>query len=140
MASVLYSGAKTLGLRARTAPAAVVSVHRGFSPRTPERLASALNVTLADVAKVTRISPRTLARRMASGERLTPDESERVLRVASVYEQAVAFFGDAQAARNWLHAPREVFAGQTPLQMAETEVGSKEVERLLLRLAHGVYA
>ena len=135
-----YPGARTLGLRSATPLEAAGSIRRGFSPEAPARLARLVGVPLAEVTRVTRIAPRTLARRTASGGRLTPDESERVLRVAALVEQAVDFFGSTEGARGWLNAPRPVFGGLTPWEMADTEVGAREVERLLGRLAHGVYS
>lgn len=140
MATTYYPGARTLGLRSTTALAAVEAVQRGFSPDAPSRLARALGVPLADVARAARLAPRTLARRTARQERLTAEESERVLRVAALYEQAVAVLGSPEAAQRWLFAPRPVFDGRTPIALADTEVGAREVERLLHRLDHGVFS
>lgn len=90
------------------------------------------------IERVMHTPKRTLARRKAAG-RLQPDESERLLRLSIVFEKAVELFeGDAEAARRWLAAPARALGGATPLEMAESEIGAREVEDLIGRLEHGV--
>lgn len=92
------------------------------------------------ISHVMRTPRRTLARRKSAG-RLHPDESERLLRLSILFEKAVALFeGDVTAARNWLSTPKKAFAGGTPLDMAESEIGAREVEDLIGRLEHGVFS
>ncbi len=43
-------------------------------------------------------------------------------------------------AREWLNRPLRELGGHTPLQMATTEPGALEVERVLGRLEHGIFA
>ena len=83
---------------------------------------------------------RTLARRKSKGK-LSPDESERLLRLSRVFELAVDLFeGDNAAALRWLTSPRKALEGNTPLAYARTEVGAREVENLIGRMEHGVFA
>jgi putative toxin-antitoxin system antitoxin component (TIGR02293 family) len=78
-------------------------------------------------------------RRKASG-RLQPDESERLLRISSVFERALELFeGDVQRARRWLSTPSKELDGTSPLDFARTEIGAREVEDLIGRLEHGVF-
>lgn len=92
-----------------------------------------------EIAELVQIPPRTLTRRQSEG-RLRPDESDRVLRAAGVFDMAVDLFeGDVNAARQWLQAPQTGLGGETPLAFASTEVGAREVERLINRLEHGVF-
>jgi len=72
---------------------------------------------------------------------LTPHESERLLRLALVFEKTVDLFeGNADAARDWLNTSNKALAGESPLAMVETEIGAREVEDLIGRLEHGVFA
>ena len=104
------------------------------------RFQKASGLPLGTLAALLRIPPRTLVRRRAAG-RLAPEESERLLRVATVFEQAVALFeGDVAVARGWLTRPKKAFAGETPMHLARTEIGAREVERLIGRLEHGVFS
>lgn len=104
-----------------------------------DALAGALEVSEAALAGVTGISATTLARRKRSGH-FTPAESEHVLRVATLLDQARGVFGDAGDAAAWLKTPNPSLGGATPLAYADTEVGAREVENLLGRIDYGVYS
>lgn len=91
------------------------------------------------ITRVMQTPKRTLARRKAQG-RLRPDESERLLRLSTVFDKAVELFeGDIDGARRWLSRPAKALGGMTPLEMAESEIGAREVEDLIGRLEHGVF-
>jgi putative toxin-antitoxin system antitoxin component (TIGR02293 family) len=86
------------------------------------------------------LPPRTFARRKASG-RLTSDESEKLLRISAIYEQAIDLFeGDREGALKWLTTPKKVLDNKTPLQYSRTELGAREVEKFIGRLEHGVFS
>lgn len=85
------------------------------------------------------IPPRTLARRKSAG-RFSSDESERIIRLGRVFDLAVDLFeGDTAAAVNWLKTPKRALAGNTPLSYARTDIGGREVERLIGQLEYGVF-
>jgi len=112
----------------------------GFSFPALERFHKESGLPMADIAQLLRIPPRTLIRRRAAGH-LNPDESERLLRIASIFEKAVDLFdGDVANAMKWLTGPKKALAGQTPLWFSRTEVGAREVEALIGRLEHGVFS
>jgi putative toxin-antitoxin system antitoxin component (TIGR02293 family) len=96
-------------------------------------------LTQETIIRVMQTPKRTLARRKAQG-RLRPDESERLLRLSTVFDKAVELFeGDVDGARRWLSRPAKALGGLTPLEMAESEIGAREVEDLIGRLEHGVF-
>jgi len=85
------------------------------------------------------ISRSTLQRRKANG-RLSPDESDKVMRFARLLEHATDVFGDIDKARAWLKHPQYGLGGAVPLDYAETEIGAREVDNLLGRIDYGVYS
>jgi putative toxin-antitoxin system antitoxin component (TIGR02293 family) len=106
------------------------------------RLASMARVSglsVKEIAAVLGTPPRTLARRKAHGN-LSGGESERLLRLARLFDLAVNLFeGDAAAARAWLRRPAKALAGRTPLQLAQSEIGARAVEDLIGRLEYGIF-
>ena len=113
---------------------------RGFSYQALIAFETNSGVSLQALAETIGIPERTLARRRAAG-RLAPEESERLLRLSSIFEKAVDLFeGDVSSAVHWLASPKRALANQTPLQYARTEVGTREVENLIGRLEHGVFS
>ena len=111
---------------------------KGLPAESFDRLRGALDVPAADLAEAVHITPRTLRRRMQQG-RLTPDESERLLRLVRLFEQAVDVLGDETRARRWMTTPLPVL-GRAPFLYADTEPGACEVEQVLGRIAHGVFS
>jgi putative toxin-antitoxin system antitoxin component (TIGR02293 family) len=129
-----------LGLAPASAAELIQQVERGFSYKTLHSLESSSGIPSPALAGMAGIPERTLARRKAAG-RFTPEESERLLRLSTVFELAVELCeGDNAAALRWLTAPRKALEGNTPLAYARTEVGAREVENLIGRLEEGVFS
>ena len=117
----------------------IAQVRAGLPYAALEALRERLGLPLPDLATVTGIPLRTLARRRQTG-RLDRLESERVLRIERLLALATEMLRDGERARDWLRAPKSALAGQSPLEVADTEVGAREVEQLIGRLRHGVFA
>ena len=104
-----------------------------------EALREPLGLSLQELAGFAGIPGRTLVRRRQAG-RLDPTESERVLRIERLLALATEMLRDVHRARDWLRSPKAALAGHSPLDYADTEVGAREVEQLIGRLRHGVFA
>ena len=131
---------RALGLKAESSSELIRQVTRGFSYHVIRALETHSGIGLPEIASVIGLPARTLARRKASG-RLTPDESEKLLRLSSVFEQAVDLFEGSQSdALKWLTTPKKALENQTPLFYARTELGAREIANLIGRLEHGVYS
>jgi putative toxin-antitoxin system antitoxin component (TIGR02293 family) len=128
---------KLIGIRCVGPIELDAEVKKGFACTTYERLLNRTKVQPSVLAEVIGVSPRTLHRR--KGGRLRRQESDRLLRFSRLFAQAAELFeGDEQAARRWLQRPLKALGGQTALELAKTDVGTREVEALITRLEHGV--
>jgi putative toxin-antitoxin system antitoxin component (TIGR02293 family) len=114
-------------------------IQKGFPFRELEMLQDTIGMPLEQLAKRLLISRSTLQRRKAAG-RLSPDESDKVMRFSRLTTQATDLFGNVDKARAWLKHPQRGLGGAIPLDYAETEIGAKEVEKLLGRMKYGVYS
>ena len=119
----------------------VKQIHQGVSCCGHRELADELGVTQNTLLRVTKIAPATLTRRRKSASGLlSPEESDRVYRVAAAYRRALQLFeGEAEAAWRWLSEPAKALGDDSPLQHLDTEAGAAEVRDLIGRLEHGVY-
>jgi putative toxin-antitoxin system antitoxin component (TIGR02293 family) len=127
-----------VGLRTYDTGRLVRRVEAGLSFRAFERLQAGLDLSARRLAELVDISPRTLARRRER-EHLDAAESDRLLRAARLFGAAIELFeGDDAAAREWLRTPQPGLGGAVPLELAHTEIGAREVERLVGRLEHGI--
>jgi len=130
----------SLGITAATTDELIAQVERGFSFKALRRLESHSGLPISMIASIIGIPERTLARRKTAG-RLTLEESERLLRVSTVFEKAVELFeGDVEAAVKWLTTSQRALGHNPPLAYARTELGAREAESLIGRLEHGVFS
>ncbi len=128
-----------MGLSAERTDELIQEVRKGLSFKTLESLSSKSGISVPELAAIIEIPERTLARRKAAG-RLARDESERLLRISTIFQKAVELFnGDMPEAVAWLLRPRRALADHTPLAYSGTELGAREVENLIGQLEHGVF-
>jgi putative toxin-antitoxin system antitoxin component (TIGR02293 family) len=115
-------------------------IKNGLEFSALESLSFVTGQVVPDLAPRVGIPLRTLARRKAAG-RLSMEESERVVRLANLYEKASELFnGDTASVRQWMSQPKKALGGESPLDYAATEIGAREVENLIGRLEHGVFS
>jgi putative toxin-antitoxin system antitoxin component (TIGR02293 family) len=129
-----------LGLK----PSALLARHdqmkRGIPFSSMEKLRGTLSLSPKEMAQALHLPERTLSRRKVEGH-LQQDESNRLVRIASIFKKAVDLFeGDIQAAANWFKTPVLGLDGHIPLDLVETEAGALEVEALIERLEYGVFS
>ena len=114
-------------------------IQKGLRFSELETLQNTLDLPFEQLAAKLAISRSTLQRRKAAG-RLSPDESDKVMRLQRLLEHATKVFGDVEKARAWLKHPQYGLGGAVPLDYAETEIGAREVDDLLGRIDYGVYS
>ena len=114
-------------------------VEAGVPVSTMTNFVAASGMQLKDIYAVV-IPARTLKHRKARKERLTPDESDKLVRLVRVYDQAVRVLGDKEKALYWLSEPKERFDGRTPVQMLRTDLGGRMVEEMLGQILYGMFA
>jgi putative toxin-antitoxin system antitoxin component (TIGR02293 family) len=130
----------SLGITAASTGELISQVERGFSFKSLRQLESHSGMPVSVIASIIGIPERTLARRKTAG-RLTSEESERLLRISTVFEKAVELFeGDAAAAVKWLTTSQKALGYHPPMTYSRTELGAREVENLIGRLEHGVFS
>ncbi|HMF54334.1 MAG TPA: antitoxin Xre/MbcA/ParS toxin-binding domain-containing protein [Edaphobacter sp.] len=115
------------------------NVEAGVPVDTMTSFLSASGVEWKDVYEVV-IPARTLKHRRSRRESLSSDESDKLARLVRIFDQAVAVFGDAERARNWLGTPKKRFDQRTPLQMLRTDLGGRMVEEMLGQIDYGMFA
>jgi len=137
---------KTATLEKKTATAKAMHpsqlIHRiqkGLRFSELEALQKQLDLPLDELASKLSISRATLHRRKNAG-RLSPDESDKVMRFSRLLEHAADVFGNVERGRAWLKFPQYGLGGVVPLEYAKTEVGAREVDNLLGRIDYGVYS
>jgi putative toxin-antitoxin system antitoxin component (TIGR02293 family) len=86
------------------------------------------------------IPQRTRRHRADKKQPLTVDESDRAVRLLRIQSVAEATFGDKEKANRWLRRALTELRGETPLDVAQTEVGARVIETVLGKIAWGAAA
>jgi putative toxin-antitoxin system antitoxin component (TIGR02293 family) len=115
-------------------------VREGLPAASVTVLAERLDIGSTTLSEKLGIPLRTLTRRLSQRSRLTSSESDRMVRLARVFATAVEMIGDETKAVEWLQTPNRALGGQRPIDQLDTDVGAREVEHLLGRIAYGVYS
>ena len=114
----------------------LLPVRQGYSLDVVDRALAAGKVSLVELDRL--VLPRkTLAHRRILGS-LTSDQSDRLSRLLRLIDEAEATFGDAAKAHTWLRRPTPLLDGEAPLDRLDTDFGSRQVEAILGRIAHGL--
>lgn len=135
--SVLGHMSKLLDLKLDSESDTVRVITSGLTARTYKRVARRLKFPATLVAPES-----TVRRRLSSKGRFTEAESERVVRLARVYAEAVQLFGDEDAALDWFKTPARYLSGGpdiTPMALSATDAGARLIESHIRRTAHGIF-
>jgi len=112
------------------------AIREGFPPAVVQALLQASGLTLKELAAALDLSPRSLQRRRRSG-RLAQYESDRLYRLARIVAIANEYLGDHERATRWLKRPNLALGGIAPVSAMDTELGARQVENVLGRIAYG---
>jgi putative toxin-antitoxin system antitoxin component (TIGR02293 family) len=132
-----------LGIGGQHKRDSMVSVVKQGLPLTAfDAVAEYARVTIAELSAVTAISQRTLQRRAKTEKKPTLDreQSDRLTRVARLYQFAGEVLGSADAARSWMSTPNRSLDNARPFDLLNTELEAREVEDALGRIQHGVFS
>ena len=132
-------GARVLKRKGVTPEGLRAQLRTGLPYSALEAVASGFEIGTADLVAVLHVPPRTLARRKRE-KRLRADESDRLFRLGRIATLAEDVLGSREKAARWLHEPNRALGSATPLHQMDTDLGARQVEDILLRVAHGVYS
>lgn len=133
-------GRKVLGRTVKRPADLADLVRRGLPADSVTALGESLRVGNAALSRKLGIPQRTLSRRLHQRSLLTAAESDRTVRLARVYANAVEMIGDREKAIDWLNTPNRALGGDRPFDHLDTDVGARMVDDLLGRIAYGVYS
>ena len=112
------------------------AIREGFRPAVLEELMRASGLTLKELADSLDLSLRSLQRRRRGG-RLARYESDRLYRLARLMAIANEYLGDKERAIRWFKRPNRALGGVAPVRAIDTELGARQVENILGRIAYG---
>jgi putative toxin-antitoxin system antitoxin component (TIGR02293 family) len=133
---------ESLGLSERDLgeEALIGRIRSGLPYSALDAVASRFGLSTTELLQILGIPQRTLARRKRT-QMLSADESDRLVRLARIAAFAEQTYGNPVRAGRWLREPNSALGDAVaPIHWLDTDLGSREVEELLIRIAHGVYS
>ena len=104
-----------------------------------EAIMSTFQLEREHVSSALHLPLRTLTRRKRE-QRLNPDESDRLFRLARIAAQAVEVLGSQEKAASWLRQPNRALSNQNPVDLLDTDAGVRQLEEILGRIEFGVFS
>jgi putative toxin-antitoxin system antitoxin component (TIGR02293 family) len=137
--TVLLETTRMLGLkRVRTQLDLMPLIRDGLPFTSLERVSKYLEISPLVMVASLGLAKRTVSRR-AQEKKLSPSESERVVRLSRVLAEAKHVLGSEEKARRWALKPSRALAGAIPLRLLDTDIGANAVFEELGRIEHGVF-
>lgn len=113
-------------------------VRDGLPVQALDQLVRDTGLTAKEVEHL--IVPRkTLAHRRKLGT-LSPDQSDRLMRVQKLINRASETFGDLASALVFLRAPKQRLGGTSLMSLLDTDAGADVLVEWLTHIDHGILA
>jgi putative toxin-antitoxin system antitoxin component (TIGR02293 family) len=116
---------------------AVKAIRAGLPARAFVGVADALNLTVDELAGILGVSPRTIRDQRKKFGRLSSENTEKLVRMVRIQQQARKIFSTDEAASDWLTSPAPALGGAKPMDLLDTDLGAREVESILSGIAYG---
>jgi putative toxin-antitoxin system antitoxin component (TIGR02293 family) len=113
------------------------AIERGLPLKTLDEFSAYSGIPVKSLLEVV-IPARTLKHRRQRKEPLNLDESDRLARVARMYELAVKVYGDRKDGMEFMISPMPRFDGNAPIEVLRTEAGGNAVEEFLIQIDEGM--
>lgn len=117
---------ETIDVIRATLPPTVVSEAMDFLSAPRNELLAALRIPVS-----------SFHRKLTTKQALSPEETERVMRLADITRTATGAFGGQSEARAWLNAANIALGGQSPFSLLDTDAGAGQVRRVLTAVNYG---
>ena len=115
-------------------------VKEGLPMESAAFLQNNFGLTNKEMSRILSISESTYQRRIRAKATLTPDESEKAISLAEVYEKGIEVFRNQSDFETWLQSEIPGMGNHRPINMLDSMIGRKHVMDGLNRILHGIFS
>jgi putative toxin-antitoxin system antitoxin component (TIGR02293 family) len=133
----VLGGPRVLGRSVRCPEDLAKRVREGLPFSALSAVVSQYGISRDVLCDILHLSRRNLLRRKEQS-RLSPDESDRLYRLARVLAHANRVFEDPEESADWIQTPNASLGKQQPLSLLDTDIGVQQVDEILGRIEHGI--
>lgn len=135
---------RVLGLKPRVSEEVwhglVEAVREGLPASAFSRVIREAGLSQEEAMRSLRLPRASIFRKLSAKQRLAPEESQKIARLARVVLLAEHVLEDTAKGREWLRTSIPALGGVRPVDMLDTDEGARMVEEELLRIEYGFFA
>ncbi len=113
--------------------------HNGITKSDFIAVATMTGLNLTEFSKFLPVSKRTIEK-VKDQELLSPQVSDRVLQIATLYQQGIALLGSTSVFKEWMNSSVIALGNKKPIEFMDNGTGIAIIHDLLGRIEHGVYS
>ena len=114
-------------------------IRNGVPRRVMDNLMSITDISMTEMAAIIHTSDRTL-RRYTPSQKLSQEQSERMVELARLYTRGEEVFGSIPEFRQWMNSQLATFGNKKPKDYLDTSLGIAMITDELGRIQNGIFA
>ncbi len=114
-------------------------IRNGIPKQAMTHLMEIADISLTEMAMIIHTSDRTL-RRYTPQQKLSQEQSERMVEMAKLYSRGEEVFGTMELFRQWMDSTLLPFGNKKPKEYLDTSIGIGMILDELGRIEHGIFA
>ena len=117
----------------------IAVIRNGVPKKALDSLLENTGISVSEIAHIIKTSDRTL-RRYTPQQKLGPDQSERLIELATLYSRGEEVFGSIEAFKEWMNSTILALGNKKPKEFLDTSMGIDMLMDELGRIEHGIFA
>jgi putative toxin-antitoxin system antitoxin component (TIGR02293 family) len=114
-------------------------IRTGVPRRVMDNLMTIADISMTEMAAIIHTSDRTL-RRYTPSQKLSQEQSERMVELARLYTRGEEVFGSIPDFRDWMNTELPTFGNKKPKDYLDTSLGIAMITDELGRIQNGIFA
>ena len=115
----------------------IATVKKGITKDQLSKFKEVIDLDWMSIGRLLNIASRTLHLKKGN-EKFAQSVSDRIMTVAEVYSAGYMVYEDRKKFNNWMKRRNDYLAGQSPVEIMETQAGIEEVKKEIRRIAFGI--
>lgn len=114
-------------------------IREGVPKKALDNLVIKTGINKNELPNILSTSERTL-RRYSDKQKLSPEQSERIIELAKLYSRGENVFGTLDAFKEWMESSVMSLGNKKPAEFLDTSLGIQLLMDELGRIEHGIFA
>lgn len=117
----------------------ITCIRVGVPKKALDNILEMSGLSIQEISQIMGTSDRTL-RRYTAGQKLNPEQSERVIELAKLYSRGKEVFESMENFKTWMNSPVPALGNKLPKTFLDTSMGIEMLMDEIGRIEQGVFA